>query len=136
LEIPFYHVDTFTREAFGGNPAAVCVLERWLDDRALLAVAAEINLPATAFFTGDEPDLRLRWFNGSGELELCGHATLATGYVLLNDPATKRERAAFETRAGRLEAARIGERLEIDACTQPLPDEEALMWAKEWVTLL
>jgi len=136
LEIPFYHIDAFTREAFGGNPAAVCPLERWLDDRALLAVAAEINLPATAFFTGDEPDLRLRWFNGSGELELCGHATHATGYVLLNDPGTKRDRAAFETRAGRLEVARIGERLALDFPALPVQKEHPPGLAAEALGLL
>jgi len=125
VEIPFYHIDAFTREAFGGNPAGVCALERWLDDRALLAIAAEVNLPATGFFSGDKPDLQLRWFSGAGELDLCGHATLATGYVLLNDSGPQRERVAFETRAGRLEVARDRGRLALDFPALPVQKEHS-----------
>ncbi len=118
-KISFYHLDAFTREAFSGNPAAVCPLERWLGERTLLAIAAELNLPATAFFVADGDDFALRWFTPAGELELCGHATLASGYVLLNRLRSGRERVRFSSRAGRLDVERDGERLALDLPALP-----------------
>jgi predicted PhzF superfamily epimerase YddE/YHI9 len=112
VKIPFHYVDAFTRAAFAGNAAAVCRLERWLDDRTLLAIAAETNLPATAFLVAETPDFQLRWFAPTGELELCGHATLASGYVMLN--LLERERIGFRTRAGRLGVERDGSRFALD----------------------
>jgi PhzF family phenazine biosynthesis protein len=123
LKLPFYHLDAFTREAFGGNPAAVCPLERWPDDGTLLAIAAEIGLPATAFFEADGDDGTLRWFAPAGELQLCGHATLASGYVLLNILRPGLERARFASRAGRLAVERDGERIALDFPALP-PHEE------------
>lgn len=114
LKTPFYHIDAFTRAAFGGNPAGVCPLEHWLDDRTLLAIAAEMNLPATAFFVEEGDDIALRWFTPIDELQLCGHATLASGYVLLNRVHAGRARVRFTSRAGRLDVERDGERLALD----------------------
>lgn len=114
MTIPLYHLDAFTREPFRGNPAAVCRLERPLDERTMLAIAAENNLPATAFVAPDGADFTLRWFSPVAELELCGHATLATGHVLLNILEPQCERVAFNTRAGRLAVERDGERLALD----------------------
>lgn len=114
LKLPFYHVDAFTREPFGGNPAAVFPLERWPDEGTLLAIAAEKSLPATAFFAADGDDFMLRWFAPAGELQLCGHATLASGYVLLNRLHAGRERVRFTSRAGGLEVERDGERIALD----------------------
>jgi PhzF family phenazine biosynthesis protein len=99
---------------FGGNPAAVCRIDAPLDERTMLAIGAENNLPATAFVVPDGTDFALRWFSPVTELELCGHATLATGYVLLNMEESQRERVSFTTRAGRLAVERDGERLALD----------------------
>ena len=125
VKIPFHHVDAFTRDAFGGNPAGVCPLEQWLDDRTLLAVAAEMNLPATAFFVADGDQFQIRWFAPAGELQLCGHATLASGYVLLNGLYAGRESVRFASRGGRLDVERNGERLALDFPALPPRKEHA-----------
>jgi PhzF family phenazine biosynthesis protein len=114
VRLPFYHVDAFTREPFGGNPAAVFPLDGWLEERTLAAIAAEMNLPATAFFVAQGDDFGIRWFSPAAELELCGHATLASGYVLLNGLEPEREAAVFHARAGRLEVRRQNGRLALD----------------------
>ncbi len=114
MKIPFYHLDAFAQAPFGGNPAAVCRLERPLDDRTSLAIAAENNLPATAFYWPDGADFALRWFAPAAELELCGHGTLATGYVVLNLLEPGRQSARFSTRSGWLEVERDGMRLALD----------------------
>ncbi len=125
MKIPFYDVDAFTREAFGGNPAAVFPLERWLDEGTLLAIAGEKALPASAFFVTGDDELLLRWFSPAGELQLCGHATLASGYVLLNRLHAGRERVRFTSRAGRLEVERDGDRIALDFPALPPQKERA-----------
>jgi PhzF family phenazine biosynthesis protein len=111
VRIPFTQVDAFADAAFGGNPAAVMPLSRWLDDETLLAIAQENNLSETAFIvpdTGDMADFELRWFTPTAEIALCGHATLASGHVVLSSD-TARDRVRFRTRqAGVLEVAREG----------------------------
>ena len=84
VKIPLYHLDAFTREPFGGNPAAVCRLDAALDDRTMLAIAAENNLPPRRSSGPNGADFSLRWFAPAAQLQLCGHATLATGHVLLH----------------------------------------------------
>ena len=80
-----YQVDAFANKLFTGNPAAVCVLKSWLDDEVLQAIAAENNLAETAFFTANsDGSYHLRWFTPSFEIPLCGHAILATAFVLLH----------------------------------------------------
>ena len=115
-EIRFVQVDAFAARPFTGNPAAVMPLDAWLDDDVLQAIAAENNLAETAFFvpTGGEADYELRWFTPTVEVALCGHATLASGYVLLgDDPA--RARVRFLTRkSGVLEVRRDRPGLELD----------------------
>jgi PhzF family phenazine biosynthesis protein len=123
MKNPLYHLDAFTSSVFGGNPAAVCPLERWLDDGTLLAIAAENALPATAFFVPNGAAFRLRWFAPTTELQLCGHATLATGYVILNILEPARDRVAFTTLAGPLEVTRDGERLALDLPALPARTE-------------
>jgi PhzF family phenazine biosynthesis protein len=123
MKNPLYHLDAFTSSAFGGNPAAVCPLQRWLDDGTLLAIAAENALPATAFFVPDGTAFRLRWFAPTTELQLCGHATLATGYVILNILEPARDRIAFTTLSGPLEVTRDGERLALDLPALPARTE-------------
>ncbi len=114
MRIPFYHVDAFTQTPFGGNPAGVCVLEQPLEERTMQAIAGEMNLPATAFFAAGGGEATLRWFAPGGELELCGHGTLATGYVVLNVLQRDRSSVRFATRTGPVEVRREGERLALD----------------------
>jgi PhzF family phenazine biosynthesis protein len=108
-----HQVDAFADRPFTGNPAAVVPLEAWLPDETLQAIALENNLSETAYTipAGGEADYELRWFTPTHEVALCGHATLASGHVLLGD----RERLRFRTRkAGVLEVARDGEALILD----------------------
>jgi len=101
--IPRFQADIFTQQAFTGNPAAVCPLRRWLDDQMLRKVASENNLSATAFFVAQsgiaEPGhYELRWFTPQCEIKLCGHATLASAYVLFNILQPELETVHFQTR--------------------------------------
>jgi PhzF family phenazine biosynthesis protein len=108
MRLPLTQVDAFADRPFTGNPAAVIPLEAWLDDAMLQAIAAENNLSETAFTIPAEgdADYELRWFTPTNEVVMCGHATLATGHVLIGD----RPRVRFRTRkAGLLEVARDGE---------------------------
>lgn len=98
MHIPLFHIDAFTNQPFRGNPAAVCLLDFWLDDGSLRKVAAENNLPATAFLVRSADGYELRWFTGIGELRLCGHATLAAAYVVLDCFERRLQTAHFQTR--------------------------------------
>ena len=82
--IKIYQVDAFTTSLFGGNPAAVCVLDKWLDDATMQSIAAENNLAETSFLIKQELGYTIRWFTPTVEVDLCGHATLASGFVLFN----------------------------------------------------
>jgi PhzF family phenazine biosynthesis protein len=82
MRITLYQVDAFTDRVFGGNPAAVCILEQWLDDELMQNIAAENNLSETAFAVKHDNDYKIRWFTPNSEVDLCGHATLATAHVL------------------------------------------------------
>uniref|UniRef100_UPI0036D8340C PhzF family phenazine biosynthesis protein n=1 Tax=Photorhabdus sp. RM322S TaxID=3342825 RepID=UPI0036D8340C len=94
--LPIYHVDAFTNHPFSGNPAAVVILDNWLPDEVLLSIAAEINLSETAFLVGNH----LRWFTPKVEVDLCGHATLATAFVIAEHLSVTDNPIAFQTRAG------------------------------------
>ncbi|KQT33350.1 PhzF family phenazine biosynthesis protein [Sphingomonas sp. Leaf412] len=111
MRIPFTQVDAFAEAAFAGNPAAVMPLSAWLDDATLLAIAQENNLSETAFIVPDATgaaDFELRWFTPVVEVALCGHATLASGHVVLSSD-TIRDHVTFRTRqAGVLQVAREG----------------------------
>jgi PhzF family phenazine biosynthesis protein len=102
MRIPVFHVDAFASRPFAGNPAAVCPLDSWLDDEWLRKVAAENNLSETAFFVPrhghDDNEYDLRWFTPRGEVKLCGHATLASAYVVLSELQPELETVRFETR--------------------------------------
>ena len=114
MRIPIYQIDAFTSRLFGGNPAAVCPLTEWPDDATLQAIAAENNLSETAYIVPEGDGFRLRWFTPAVEVNLCGHATLATGYLVLNRLEPKRDKVAFETRSGTLTVTREGDRLAMD----------------------
>jgi PhzF family phenazine biosynthesis protein len=115
MRIPLYHVDAFTSEVFSGNPAAVCLLDRWLDDPILQAIAIENNLSETAFLVPNAKGFDLRWFTPATEVALCGHATLASAFVLFNCQNWPRECIRFQTRrSGELMVTRRGDLLEMD----------------------
>lgn len=108
MRIPIYQIDAFTNEQFKGNPAAVCLLEQWISDDLMLKIASENNLSETAFFikNGDEYDLR--WFTPKGEIDLCGHATLATAYVIFTYINKDIDNIKFNTKSGILEVSKDG----------------------------
>jgi PhzF family phenazine biosynthesis protein len=99
---PAYFVDAFESGPFTGNPAAVCPLDDWLDDRVMQAIAAEHNLSETAFFVGSRRHYDLRWFTPEAEVDLCGHATLASAHVLLEELGAGADELQFLTRSGTL----------------------------------
>jgi PhzF family phenazine biosynthesis protein len=110
--LPFFQVDAFADKPLTGNPAAVIPLERWLDDALMQAIAAENNLSETAFTVpseSDETDFDLRWFTPTDEVELCGHATLAAGHILMHS-----EPVRFATKSGMLIVSKRGDVLELD----------------------
>jgi PhzF family phenazine biosynthesis protein len=102
MAIKIYQVDAFCRELFSGNPAAVCPLDRWPADPLLQSIAAENNLAETAFYVREGDRFRLRWFTPTVEVDLCGHATLATAHVLFEHEGFSGERIVFASRSGDL----------------------------------
>ncbi len=115
-----YQVDAFTDEVFGGNPAAVCVLDHSRDDAWMQALAAEMNLSETAFLLKSGDGFRLRWFTPRVEVELCGHATLASAHILWETGLiTSEEDARFETLSGPLKASRNGPDITMDFPATP-----------------
>jgi predicted PhzF superfamily epimerase YddE/YHI9 len=117
-ELPFFQVDAFAEQPLTGNPAAVMPLDHWLDDGLMQAIAAENNLSETAFTVPsdrDDVDYDLRWFTPTSEVELCGHATLAAGHVLIHDAPLR-----FATRGGMLVVGRRDDILALDLPAPPL----------------
>ena len=114
MKIPFYQIDAFTSKIFGGNPAAICPLENWLEDETMQAIAAENNLAETAFFVNNGDGFDLRWFTPEMEVDLCGHATLASGHVLFNHLDFKPNQINFHTKSGVLKVSQTNELLSMD----------------------
>jgi PhzF family phenazine biosynthesis protein len=121
MKLPLYQVDAFADEVFKGNPAAVMPLESWLPDATMQAIAAENNLAETAFLVPQkgglgEDGFGLRWFTPAVEVDLCGHATLASAWVLFNRLGYRQDRIDFFTRSGKLTVTRNSgsERLTLD----------------------
>ena len=104
-----YVVDAFTDRVFAGNPAAVCVMDEWLDDAAMQNIAMENNLSETAFTVREGERWHLRWFTPGGEIDLCGHATLATAFVLMNVVDRAMLEVCFNTLSGELTVHRKGD---------------------------
>ena len=114
-KLPLYQIDAFAGAAFAGNPAAVCPLEAWLEDATLQAIAGENNLSETAFIVGGDGAYELRWFTPVAEVALCGHATLASAFVIFTQLDPGRARVTFATReSGSLTVERVGEHLAMD----------------------
>lgn len=120
MRIPIYQVDAFTDHVFGGNPAAICPLESWIPDATMQAIATENNLSETVFFVRDGEGYLIRWFTPAAELDLAGHPTLATAYVIFRflDPGS--ERVDFRTvKAGLLTVTRQGDIISMDFPARP-----------------
>ncbi|HZQ52853.1 MAG TPA: PhzF family phenazine biosynthesis protein [Bryobacteraceae bacterium] len=119
MELPLFQVDAFTDSLFSGNPAAICPLENWLPDATLQAIATENNLSETAFFVRNSHRFQLRWFTPGCEVDLCGHATLASAYVLFHELHEPGDTLRFETKSGELAVHRDGDRLAMDFPARP-----------------
>lgn len=118
MKIQVYYVDAFAEKLFSGNQAAVIPLERSVPDDVMQSIAAENNLSETAFFTGSKGRYRLRWFTPVSEIGLCGHATLASAYVIFNHLDTSLEEIAFDTKSGVLKVKKAGGLLAMDFPSQ------------------
>jgi PhzF family phenazine biosynthesis protein len=120
-DIRMYQVDAFTGKLFGGNPAAVCPLHDWLPDALMQSIAAENNLAETAFFVAEGKGYRIRWFTPKAEVDLCGHATLASAHVLFTYLGVESDEVIFASRSGELKVRRKN-----DALTLDFPADEAV----------
>ncbi|MBI3463338.1 MAG: PhzF family phenazine biosynthesis protein [Planctomycetes bacterium] len=125
MQLPIFQVDAFTSRLFRGNPAAVCPLEHWLPDETLQAIAAENNLSETAFFVGRDGRYHLRWFTPAVEVDLCGHATLASAFVVFEHLSPDLQVVRFDTRSGPLSVERRDGRLRMDFPSRPAAPCEA-----------
>ena len=112
--IPIFQVDAFTGKLFGGNPAAVCPLDEWLSDSLMQQIAAENNLAETAFIVDESDGYRIRWFTPAVEVDLCGHATLASAHVFFNHLAHSGNIIEFNSRSGKLIVTKSGQQLTLD----------------------
>jgi PhzF family phenazine biosynthesis protein len=119
MDLPIFQVDAFSSKVFAGNPAAVCPLEEWLSDEILQAIAAENNLAETAFFVRQSDRFHLRWFTPACEVDLCGHATLASALVLFKELNESGDVIRFDTKSGELSVRRYGDRFALDFPSRP-----------------
>src|SRR6266498_4254872 len=110
MKLTLYQIDAFTSKLFGGNPAAVIPLEKWIDDDLMQKLALENNLSETVFFVPSAADeYEIRWFTPIAEINLCGHATLASAFVLYNFSNLKNPKLIFHSKSGKLEIEKRGE---------------------------
>ncbi|MEZ5199341.1 MAG: PhzF family phenazine biosynthesis protein [Bacteroidales bacterium] len=115
MKIPIYQVDAFTQKLFGGNPAAVCPLKKWPDDALMQQIAAENNLSETAFFVDNGNHYYIRWFTPKTEIDLCGHATLASAYDIFNYLKPELSEIRFKTKLkGGLFVTKSGDLISLD----------------------
>ncbi len=120
ITIPIYQADAFTDTLFGGNPAAVCPLEEWLPDEVMQKIAIENNMAETAFFVKTGKGYLLRWFTPEYEIDLCGHATLASAHILFTQLGHTEPTIYFETiKAGRLTVTKYGDKYILDFPSRP-----------------
>jgi len=119
MKLPIYQIDAFTSRVFSGNPAAVCPLPEWLPEPTMQAIAAENNLAETAFFVKNGENYELRWFTPTVEVDLCGHATLASAFLILTRMEPKKSAVRFHSKSGTLTVAREGSLLALDFPSRP-----------------
>ncbi len=128
MNIKIYQVDAFADKLFGGNPAAVCPLDAWLPDDLLLNIAMENNLAETAYYVKEKEGYRIRWFTPTVEVDLCGHATLATAAVLFNHEGYQGTQLTFNSRSGPLTVTKDGDFLTLnfpaDTFSEVVPSRE------------
>ena len=122
MEIKQYVVDAFTDKVFKGNPAAVCILPEWIPDMLMQNIAKENNLSETAFTVKRENIYELRWFTPGGEIDLCGHATLGTAYVLFRFIEKDSGSISFQTKSGQLIVKKVNDLYEMDMPAYPLSE--------------
>lgn len=114
MQFPIYQLDAFSNHIFGGNPAAVVPLTYWPSDELMQAIAAENNLAETAFYVPTETGFHIRWFTPTVEVDLCGHATLATAYVVFFIENYPHDKITFDSRSGELRVCKEGDWLVLD----------------------
>ena len=119
MELPMYQIDAFTDRPFSGNPAAVCPLETWIEDSAMQNIAAENNLSETAFFVKNGDGYDLRWFTPAVEIDLCGHATLASAFVIMNYMEPSAAGVTFWTKSDELKVKKTDDLFVMDFPSQP-----------------
>jgi PhzF family phenazine biosynthesis protein len=119
MELTMYQVDAFASRVFTGNPAAVVPLVEWLPEEVMQSIAMENNLAETAYFVKQGEDYGLKWFTPEREIDLCGHATLASAYVVMEILEPGRTRVVFHTRSGALTVTREGEVFSMDFPARP-----------------
>ncbi len=118
MELRLYQIDAFASKPFEGNPAAICPLDDWLPDAVMQSIAAENNLSETAYFVPTNGGYHIRWFTPACEVELCGHATLASAWVIFNILGQQNNEIAFESKSGILTVVRKDDWLELDFPTK------------------
>jgi PhzF family phenazine biosynthesis protein len=119
MKIPLYQIDAFTGKVFGGNPAAVCPLDAWLPDATMQSIGLENNLAETAFIVPSNGQYAIRWFTPTVEVELCGHATLASAYAVFNILEPSRTSVSFSSKSGPLGVSRLDDTLVMDFPSLP-----------------
>lgn len=120
MKLDIYHIDAFASQVFQGNPAAVCILDQWLPDAIMQAIAAEMNLSETAFCVARNNEYRIRWFTPTIEVKLCGHATLAAAHVLFQHLGYQDDVIRFQSLSGPLHTAREDGAISLDLPLQPV----------------
>jgi len=132
MKLEIFQVDAFTNKPFGGNPAAVVPLDAWLLDETMLAIAAENNLAETAFFVKNGEQYDIRWFTPKVEVNLCGHATLASAHVIFSDLKLESSDIKFHShRSGDLGVTKNGDRLVLDFPAYPMKEIEPIQMLVE-----
>jgi PhzF family phenazine biosynthesis protein len=119
MKLRLFQLDAFASRVFTGNPAAVVPLDAWLPDPTLQAIATENSLSETAFFVGGKGDFEIRWMTPTSEVDLCGHATLASAWVVFNELDRGRTQVRFRSQSGPLEVSAEGDKLALDFPARP-----------------
>jgi PhzF family phenazine biosynthesis protein len=126
VELKIYQIDAFTDKVFSGNPAAVCPLQEWLPAEVMQNIAMENCLAETAFYVNEKEGLRIRWFTPTVEVDLCGHATLATAFVLFNHENYQGDKIVFNSRSGPLTVTKAGDILTLNFPVDTLKEVNAI----------
>ena len=119
MRLPFFQIDAFATRPFEGNPAAVMPLKEWLPEGVMQSIAEENNLSETAFLVKEASGWRIRWFTTVSEIDLCGHATLASAWLILNELEPDGSRVDFQSRSGPLSVERVGDDMILDFPSRP-----------------